>query len=157
MSVLTHRAGALVLALSCSLAAHVSNAAGQGDESQVLAVLDRESAAFRKGDLAGVTACWETEPTSSVFESGYANWGWADYRDNHLSKELAGMKISEASRKNVHVLVGGEMALATFEFHLKGVYEGRAFYMTGLESAVLRRREGAWRIVHVHASTPPRK
>ena len=67
------------------------------------------------------------------------------------------MKIVEHDRKNLHLTVSGDMALALFEFHLKGTYEGRAFDASGLESAVLRKRDGTWRIIHVHTSAPPRK
>ena len=147
---------ALVLLLG-GLTARTSALAEDAPEAAVAAVLDREAAAFAKGDMAGVAACWETEPTSSVFESGYANWGWADYRDNHLGKELAAMKVEKHERKNLHVVSTGDMALALFEFHLKATYEGRTFDVTGLETAVLRRRDGVWRIVHVHTSTPPRR
>lgn len=131
-------------------------AAGATDETAaVVAVLDREAAAYRKGDMPGVAACWETEPGSTVFESGYANWGWVDYRDNHLAKELAGMKVERLERTNLKVTASGEMALALFGFRMSGTYEGKTFDATGLETAVLRRRDGVWRIIHVHTSARP--
>lgn len=126
-------------------------------DAAIAQVLDREADAFRKGDLAGVTSCWETEETSSVIESGEANWGWADYRDHHLKPELTGMKLTDYKRTNVRIVSSGDMALATLEFRIAGTYKGRAFDATGLESVVLRRRDGAWRFVHVHSSSPPKR
>lgn len=131
--------------------------AGQPADVEIAQVLDRESEAFRKGDLAGVSACWETEETSSVIESGEANWGWADYRDHHLKHELTVMKITKQERTNLRIVAGVDMALATFELRLQGTYEKRAFDMKGMQSVVLRRRDGAWRIVHVHVSAPRKK
>lgn len=146
---------ALVVLLVCgSLGARGADAPA---DAAITQVLDREAEAFRKGDLAGVSACWETEDTSSVIESGHANWGWVDYRDHHLKHELAGMKITDHKRTNLRIVAGPDMALVTFEFRLQGTYKERAFDMSGMESVVLRRRDGVWRIVHVHASAPPRK
>lgn len=148
------RAALVVLLGGGSLGARGADAPA---DAAITQVLDREAEAFRKGDLAGVTACWETEDTSSVIESGLANWGWADYRDHHLKHELAGMKITDHKRSNLRVVAGADMALATFEFRIQGTYEERAFDMAVMESVVLRRRDGVWRIVHVHASAPPKK
>lgn len=145
--------------MAVAVAAGSSNATGAGQpaEVEIALVLDRESEAFRKGDLPGVAACWETEETSSVIESGEANWGWTDYRDHHLKHELTEMRITKHERTNLRVVAGSDMALATFELRLQGTYEKRAFDMKGIQSVVLRRRGGVWRIVHVHMSAPRKK
>ncbi len=151
------RAAVVALATTSLTGPSCTLRAGDATETAIRTVLEREADAFRKGDLAGVTACWETEETSSVIESGEANWGWADYREHHLKPELAGMKLAAYERTNLRVVLGGDMALVTLEFRIAGSYKGRPFDSTGLESVVLRRKDGTWRIVHVHSSAHPKK
>ncbi|MEO6325500.1 MAG: nuclear transport factor 2 family protein, partial [Thermoanaerobaculia bacterium] len=79
------------------------------------------------------------------------------YRDHHLKLELEGMKVVDQSRSNLRVVSGDDMALATFEFRIKGTYKGRTFDANGMETVVLRRSGGVWRIIHVHESSMPKK
>jgi len=43
-------------------------------------LLVKSAASFEKNDLVMATQVWANDESLSVFESGHANYGWADYR-----------------------------------------------------------------------------
>lgn len=60
-------------------------------------VLLQNVAAFERGDYAATERLWAHGDEVSVFESGYANYGWADYRDH-----TAVLEKRSGERKIVH-------------------------------------------------------
>lgn len=67
-------------------------ASAQDTEKSVREVLMQSAAAFEKGDMAALEKHWANDESVTVFESGHANYGWADYRDKHLGPEMKEMK-----------------------------------------------------------------
>src|SRR6266567_5221310 len=63
-----------------------------GDEAAVREALLKSASSFEKNDLAAATQVWVNDESLTVFESGHANYGWADYRDHHLGPEMRDMK-----------------------------------------------------------------
>jgi ketosteroid isomerase-like protein len=129
-------------------------AAAQDQAGHVRDVLERNAAAFERGDMAALDKIWAGDPWVAVFEGGHSNYGWADYRDNHLAPELKGMKNFRYSLSDVRVRVSGETAWATFRYALLADTSGRRVDVRGLGTAVLERRGQEWRIVHWHTSAP---
>ncbi len=41
-----------------------------------------------RNDIAALDKIWANDPAVNVFENGYANYGWLDYRNNHLAPEM---------------------------------------------------------------------
>ncbi len=52
----------------------------------------------------------------TVFESGHANYGWADYRDNHLGPEMREMKNTRYAFSDIKIHLAGKTACATFKY-----------------------------------------
>jgi ketosteroid isomerase-like protein len=119
-------------------------------------VLTRNAAAFERGDMAALDKIWADDPSVTVFESGHANYGWADYRDNHLAPELKEMKNVKYALSDIRAKVSGATAWATFKYALSADAGERRVEVTGLGTAVLERRGQEWRIVHWHTSAPRR-
>ena len=126
------------------------------DERAVIDVLTREAMAVEKSDLAALDKLWANDEKVTVFESGHANYGWNDYRNNHLAPELKEFKNTRYSFSDLKVRVDGKTAWATFKYSLAAELGTRKIESGGLGTAVLEKRQGQWRIVHWHSSAPRR-
>lgn len=135
------------------------NASVSGQTNDVKAVTDvliQEAAAIEKGDLAALDQIWANDESVIVIESGHANYGWTDYRNNHLAPELKAFKNTKYSFSDMKVKVDGKTAWATFKYTLGAEMGTRKIDTGGLGTAVLEKRDGRWQIVHWHSSAPRR-
>ena len=127
------------------------------DEKLIRDVLKQNIDSFAKNDMATLDKIWLNDESLIVFENGYANYGWSDYRNNHLAPEMKEMTNVKYDSSDVKVHVSGKMAYATFKYTISGDSEGRHFDSGGLGTAVLEKRAGKWIIVHWHSSAPRRQ
>lgn len=135
----------------------VAPVSGQNDEVKAVTdVMMREAVAVEQGDLAALDKIWANTEDVTVFESGYANYGWNDYRNTHLAPELKEFKNTKYSFSDMKVKVDGKTAWATFKYSLAAEMGTRKVESGGLGTAVLEKRDGKWRIVHWHSSAPRR-
>ncbi len=148
-------ASVVVLILGSSFFSHVS--AQTKDIKAVTDVLNREAAAVEKGDLATLDKLWVNDSSVTVFESGYANYGWDDYRNHHLAPELKEFKNTKYAFSDLRIKTSGSLAFATLKYTISGDDNGKHFEGSGLATAVLEKGEGKWRIVHWHSSAPRRQ
>jgi ketosteroid isomerase-like protein len=148
------RSGILLTAVMLFATAGVAQSK---DEKRVRDVLDATTTAFVKNDMATQEKLWGDDESVTVFESGYANYGWVDYRDNHLAGEMKEIVNGKYSVSDVKVKVSGKTAWAIFKYAISGDANGRHFEGAGLGTAVLEKRNGKWVIVHWHSSAPRRQ
>jgi len=154
-SVIATTASVIVLILGSSFFSPVS--AQTNDIKVVTDVLNREAAAVEKGDLATLDKLWVNDSSVIVFESGYANYGWEDYRNNHLAPELKEFKNTKYAFSDMKVKTSGTLAFATLKYTISGDDNGKHFEGSGLATAVFEKAKGKWRIVHWHSSAPRRQ
>ncbi len=149
---------ALVLAIAAIVGFNFyASVSAQTDEVKAVTdVLTREAAAVEKGDLAALDKIWANSEDVTVFESGHANYGWTDYRNNHLAPELKEFKNTKYAFSDLKVKTSGNLALATFKYTLSADIGARHIDSGGLGTAVLEKRGGRWQIVHWHSSAPRR-
>ena len=126
------------------------------DERLVRGVLDENTAAFVRNDIAALDRIWANDEAVTVFENGYANYGWSDYRNNHLAPEMKEFTTLKYVVVEPKIKVGDKTAWATFKYTISGDSGGRHFDSGGLGTAVLEKRKGKWMIVHWHTSAPRR-
>jgi len=130
------------------------------DEAAVRTALLKSASSFEQNDLAAAIQVWANDESLTVFESGHANYGWADYRDNHLGPEMKEMKNTKYSFSDIKIHLAGKTAWATFKYTIAAdvMSSGQQRHVdgAGLGTAVLENREGQWRIVHWHSSAPRR-
>jgi ketosteroid isomerase-like protein len=131
-----------------------ATSAAAGDP--VAAVLIRNAQGFEKGDLAMLDTLWAHDEGVTVFESGYANYGWKDYRDHHLKPEIEEMKNVHYQLNDIKSRLSGHTAWATFKYTIAADVKDRHVEASGLGTAVLEKRDGQWKIVHWHTSAPRR-
>ena len=132
------------------------SASAQDNEKSVREVLMQSAAAFEKGDMAALEKLWANDESVTVFESGHANYGWADYRDRHLGPEMKEMKNTKYTLSDIKVKVSGNTAWATFKYAISADIGTRHVDGGGLGTAVLEKRGDTWKIVHWHSSAPRR-
>ena len=148
------------LVMLCGLYVKTSNAAEGNEEAAVRDVLMKSALSFEKNDLAMASRVWAKDESLTVFESGHANYGWADYRDHHLVPEMGEMKNTKYAFSDIKIHLAGKTAWATFKYTISAdvTDTGKIRHVdgSGLGTAVLEKRNGRWQIVHWHSSAPRR-
>ena len=119
-------------------------------------MLTENARGFETGDLALLDTLWAHDEGVTVFESGYANYGWTDYRDHHLRPEIEEMKNVQYQLSDIRTRVSDNTAWATFKYALSADLKERPLEVNGLGTAVLEKRGNDWKIVHWHTSAPRR-
>lgn len=146
----------VALAMTCLFALGSTAQAQSDDEAAVRDVLTKNAAAFERGDMATLNKLWANDESVTVFESGHANYGWADYRNNHLKPEMAEMKNTKYAITDIKSRIAGNTAWATFKYTISAQLKERPVEASGLGTAVLEKRDDRWQIVHWHTSSPRR-
>lgn len=121
-------------------------------ERAITEVLQQEAAAFERGDVEALNKFWANDDWVSVFESGGADIGWANYRDHHLIPEMKELRNTKHTLSDIRVHVAGKTAWVTFKYALAGDFKDRHIDVNGLGTAVLEERNGRWLMVHRHTS-----
>ena len=118
------------------------------------AILQAYAEAIDAEDMVAMEALVLADERFSVIEGGHANWGWVDYRDNHLGPEFASERISfhTYGYSDINVRVGHVFAYATFSYAFEATLDGEPYNKEGLGTAVLRRTADGWRITHLQTS-----
>ena len=147
---------ALALAMTGLFTFGSTTYAQSDEEGAVRDVLTKNASAFERSDMAIINKLWANDESVTVFESGHANYGWADYRDNHLKPEMAEMKNTKYAITDVKPRIAGNTAWATFKYTISADLKERHVEATGLGTAVLEKRDGRWQIVHWHTSSSRR-
>jgi ketosteroid isomerase-like protein len=144
----------LIAAVAYEATAHAN------DEEAVREALVKSAASFEKNDLTMASQVWANDESLTVFESGHANYGWADYRDHHLVPEMGEMKNTKYGFTDIKIHLAGKTAWATFKYTISADVpdNGKMRHVggSGLGTAVLEERNGRWQIVHWHSSAPRR-
>src|SRR5712691_3796236 len=113
---------ALAIAFACAvlivlgLAYKVTTLAYTDDEAAVREALLKSALSFEKNDVAMATQVWVNDESLTVFESGHANYGWADYRDHHLVPEMGEMKNTKYGFTDIRVHLASKTAWATLKY-----------------------------------------
>mgnify|MGYP003667704590 FL=1 len=90
----------------------------------------------------------------SVVEGQHANWGWIDYRDNHLKPEFnsSHFKLLDYKITDVKVKAGKLLSYAIYKTHLEYEQDGVKKTNHGMATAILERKGNGWLIRHIHSS-----
>jgi len=143
---------AVLTMAACIVAFDMSVVAQTNGDAAVRRVLIEDAVAFERGDIAALNRIWANDESVLVFESGHANYGWTDYRDNHLVPEMKEMKNTKYTLSDIIIHMAGTTAWATFKYAISGDIGTRHIDSGGLGTAILEQRDNRWQIVHWHSS-----
>jgi ketosteroid isomerase-like protein len=124
------------------------------EDAAPVAVVEQFGAALAKGDLA--TAESLLDPEVLILESGGAEQSRAEYMGHHAGADAKFLRDATVhpGRRRVHV--EGDLAWVGSESELQAHSDGKPVTLLSTETMVLRRQQGAWRIVHIHWSSRPK-
>jgi ketosteroid isomerase-like protein len=149
-----------VVLVASGLYLKTGQAAQANEEQAVRDELRKSAVSFEKNDLAMASQVWANDESLTIFESGHANYGWADYRDHHLVPEMGEMKNTKYEFSDIRVHLAGNTAWATLKYTIAAnvIENGKSRHVDGggLGTAILEKRSEGWRIVHWHSSAPRR-
>ncbi len=107
--------------------------------------------ALQSGDRDGALSMLSEKV--QIFESGWVERSKAEYAAHHLDSDIAFSKVVKSEVNDVSVIVEGAVAFVTRQGTSKGTFEGKPVDTVNLETMVLQRMEGRWKIVHIHWSS----
>ncbi len=150
---------ALVLFTSSVLFAHEGEpndspfSAPEPAVTEISTVLTGYAREVAKSNVEGIATYVIQSDAFSIIEGSHANWGWADYRDNHLKPEFSSdkFKITAFSISDIRVSIAGDVAYATFKSKIEFTLDGEAKSNDGMDTAILVKTEDGWRIRHMHS------
>ena len=115
-------------------------------------------AAFHRALASGdrQAALEQLDPEVTIFESGAAELSREEYASHHLE---ADMEFSAATERTIiarHADQEGDAAWVLTRAETSGTFRGKEIDVRGVETVLLRRRQGVWRIAHIHWSSRAR-
>jgi ketosteroid isomerase-like protein len=137
------------LLAGCAAASQLTPA----DRSAVVAVLEKQQAAWNRGDLAAYMDGYVHEPGLIFTSGGQIRRGWdeayARYRQRY-GDDRSGMGVLGFTVLGVQP-IGGAGAVVLGRWSLSGTPNAGG----GVFSVILERRAEGWRIIHDHTSSDP--
>ncbi|MBB3063258.1 YybH family protein [Microbulbifer rhizosphaerae] len=107
--------------------------------------------ALREGDEEAVLSV--LADTVVIFEGGSVERSAQEYAGHHLPADITFLKQMDVSQQELQVREGEDLAFSYGRSRLKGDSNGKALDLQSMETLVLKRSGGEWKIVHVHWSS----
>jgi hypothetical protein len=127
------------------------------DETTIQTTLDTYGRAMEEKSLEIMAQVVIPEDFSTI-ESGYPNWSWDDFRDNHLLVEMDSFTDIQYSLSLIASELDQSLGFAIYKYTATGNMQGKSLSITGLGTAILERSSNktspVWRIHHLHTSAP---
>ena len=140
----------ITVGLSLVLAAPLG--AQDSPEASVRAAVAAYNDAMVKKDLPALKAM--LAPDIVLYEHSVRNIGLEDVWENHLKPEVSEFDNTKASFTDLRVWVAGDVALVTRQYSIQATMNGTPIDARGNETMGWVKREGSWKVVHIHYSHP---
>ncbi len=106
--------------------------------------------ALKEGDHATVDQVLADDVM--IFEGGGVERSKTEYAQHHMSADMAYLKEMSVETLEHHVQVDGNFALSMARSKVNGSYKGKTVAHEGMETITLLKKNGQWRINHIHWS-----
>lgn len=113
-------------------------------------VLDSFHRALQTGDRTAALGFLSED--ALIFESGHSEEK-RQYAAHHLDADIAFAGQVPATAMKRKGVLSGQVAWITTEGRTTGTFKGKTVDRRTVETALLRRQAGAWKIVHLHWSS----
>ena len=140
----------ITVGLSLVLAAPLG--AQDSPEASVRAAVAAYNDAMVKKDLPALKAM--LAPDIVLYEHSVRNIGLEDVWENHLKPEVSEFDNTKARFTDLRVWVAGDVALVTRQYSIQATMNGKPIDARGNETMGWVKREGSWKVVHIHYSHP---
>ncbi len=94
-------------------------------------------------------------PDVIIAEGGGAERSVEEYAGHHMPADMAFTAAVDFSLKKRDVIVEGDIATVVSESQVHGTFREKTIHSRVMETMVLRRMDGQWRIAHIHWSSAP--
>lgn len=145
---LEHVAAAAITMLALTATPGVA----QGTEGEVRAAVASYNRAMTEKDLPALKALLANDIV--LYEHSVKNIGLDDVWENHLRPEVSEFDGMKASFTDVRVSATAEMALVTRQYAISATMKGKPIDARGNETMVWAKRDGTWKVTHIHYSHP---
>jgi ketosteroid isomerase-like protein len=87
-----------------------------------------------------------------IFEGGKVERSADEYAHHHMLADMNFLSSVTSQTIEHHVEVTGDIALSISRTSVKGQYRGKDIDSNGMETMVLKKIQGDWKITHIHWS-----
>lgn len=122
------------------------------DQTAIRDVLTAYHVALTSGSSEPAEALVTADERFAMVESKHTNWGWADYRDNHLAGELEDLAKVDLILDIREIQVDGDLAFASFTYAITPKGNPEMNFGSARATAILIREGGSWLIRLLHTS-----
>lgn len=116
-------------------------------------VVDAYAGALRAHDEAALRRL--TAPDVVIAESGGVEQSFDEYAGHHMPADMEFMAAVQVTLEDRDVITGEDAATVISRSQVHGQFRGQTIHSRTMETMVLQRTGGQWRIVHIHWSSAP--
>lgn len=116
-----------------------------------VAAVERFSGGLSAANLEAAGA--ELDPAVLILESGGAEHSRDEYLQGHAKSDAAFLKEAQITLKRRSASTSGDMAWVASESEIHAMKGEEMLMIASTETMVLRKVDGAWKIVHIHWSS----
>jgi hypothetical protein len=124
------------------------------DAKAATIVLDRFSAALKKGDMETVKGI--LDPEVLILESGYAERSRDEYLGHHAVSDALFLGSAQIEQVNRSARRSGDLVWVGTESEIRTLKDDKPLTLISTETVVLKKVGEDWRIVHIHWSSHPK-
>ncbi len=137
-------AAAAFLLLAACASSSVSPSARAADEAAILALLEAQDVAWNEGDIEGFMAGYLRSPDLRFASGGNITRGWDETLARYKARYGTGAEMGTLTTSDHEIeILSADAAIAHGKWQLD--WQGKQPW--GLYTLVLRKTDGAWRIV----------
>lgn len=92
-------------------------------------------------------------PNVIIAEGGGTERSFAEYASHHMSADMAFLRATSTRLLKRDSIAGGDLTTVISENEISGTYKNEAVHSRMVETMVLRKTLGGWRIAHIHWSS----
>jgi ketosteroid isomerase-like protein len=126
--------------------------AQESEEASLRAAVERYNRAFLGKDLVTLKAL--LAPDVVLYEHSVRNIGLDDVWEHHLRPEVEAFQDMRGEFTDMRVWLSGGVGIVTRQYSIQATMQGRAIDARGNETMGWARRDGEWKVVHIHYSHP---
>ncbi|MBI3649982.1 MAG: DUF4440 domain-containing protein [Acidobacteria bacterium] len=141
----------LLLMMSGAVTAVAQKTPSTKAVDEIRALLDKQVAAWNRGDLTGFMAAYWKSADLSFYSGGTKTFGWQQTIDRYRQRyQSAGREMGQLDFSELQIeSLSPNAAFVRGHWHLK-MKDGEP---GGLFTLILRKQSGGWKIIHDHTSS----